>query len=381
MSTTLRAAAQTLRSPSRSAPAGFLKHAGEVAQYFGFQHAREVSPERSYTFAKVAGAVASARTTDPLLLYYASSHPIHVPMELRGLGKQNEVAEFGLVIAGSPESHAEVILMRTLTTILEEWGLPAVRVRINALGDRDSKQRFSRELSGYLRKHIDLLDEECRHNATHDPAAAYFCRSESCRTILASGPRAMNFLSEKSRLHFREVLEHIEELNIPYELDDLLLGDERESRISFAIDTAGSSLIMGTAGGRYDDYLKKQGGKPLCAAHIYFRKGSLGATHFTPTRKAAPPKLFFIQLGVRAKLQGLGVVDIVRRAGIPMRQTFDARSLAPQIQAAKAAGTPYLIIMGAREALDGTVIIRALDNSTQHIVPLKELPRALKTLR
>ncbi len=380
MSTSLRAAAETLRTPSRGAPASFLKHAGEVAQYFGFQHAREFSPERSYTFAKVAGAASESRSADPHLLYYASGSPMHIPGDLR-LGKQNDLAEFGLVIAGPEESLAEVILMRTLVTILTEWGLPGVRVRVNAMGDRDSKARFGRELSGYLRKHFETLDEECRNNATHDPAKVYHCRSEACRAIVASGPRAMNFLSEKSRLHFREVLEHIEELNIPYELDDMLPGDERESRVSFAIDTGGSPLIVGAAGGRFDDHMKKQSGKPLCAAHIYFRKGSLNAAHFMPTKKSAAPRLFFIQLGVRAKIQGLTVVDMVRRAGIPMRQTFDARSLAPQIEAAKVAGTPHLIIMGAREALDGTVIIRALDNSTQQIVALRDLPRALKSLR
>ncbi len=159
------------------------------------------------------------------------------------------------------------------------------------------------------------------------------------------------------------------------------MGDERESRVSFAIDTPAEGMLLGAIGGRYDDHTKKQGGKPLCAASIYFRKGGLGAAGFNQARKGTTPKVYFIQLGVRAKIQGLGVVDILRRAQVPMLQSFDARSLGPQLLAARAAGTPHIIIMGAREALDGTVIIRALDNSTQQIVPVKDLPRVLRFLR
>lgn len=373
--------------PTKSGIA-FLNHAHGVSRSFGFKPARELEPrERSHTFAKISTIASShVRPNEPVLAHYASPAPAHIPHNIRAITKPNEVAEFGLVIAGAEESIAEVVLIRALSTIVGEWGMPVARVRLNAQGDKDSKVRFGRELSGYLRKQYDLLDEDCQKKVATDPAATYLCRNEACRTVLQGGPRAMNFLSEKSRAHFREVLEHVEGLNLPYELDDLLVGDERESRITFAVDiedaAAADGFVLGAYGGRFDDHAKKQGGKhAVCAASIYFRKGGLAAPSFIQTPKAVAPKVFFVQLGLRAKIQGLSVVDIVRRAGVPMLQSFDARSLAPQIQAAKQAGTHYLIIMGAREALDNTVIIRALDNSSQQIVSLKELPRALKSLR
>ena len=382
MSTLERLSVQS-RIPKRRGGSGFLAHAGGLARYFGFKHARELMPqERSYTFAKVASAVSAQMETEPALVYYASAAPAHLPRDIRALVKQPEVGEFGLMVVGSEESIAEVLLLRTLATILTEWGLPIVRVRLNALGDKDSKQRFERELGGFLRKHYDSLDDDCRRATAANPGAAYYCERDECRSIVMSGPRAMNFLSEKSRAHFREVLEYVEGLGLPYELDDFLMGDDRESRVTFSVDAPDTELVLGAYGGRYDDHARKIGGKTaVCAASIYFRKGGLSAARFAEAPKTAAPKVYFIQLGVRAKLVGFTVVDIVRRAGVPMTQSFDARSLAPQLIAAKAAGTHYLIIMGAREALDGTVIIRTLDNSTQQTVALKELPRALKSLR
>jgi histidyl-tRNA synthetase len=62
-------------------------------------------------------------------------------------------------------------------------------------------------------------------------------------------------------------------------------------------------------------------------------------------------------------------------------QSFDASHLSPQLTAAKELGVTYMLIMGQREALDNTVIVRSTQNSSQTIVGVAELPRFLKNLR
>jgi histidyl-tRNA synthetase len=101
---------------------------------------------------------------------------------------------------------------------------------------------------------------------------------------------------------------------------------------------------------------------------------------FTGTGKPHAPKIYFVQLGTRAKLQGLTVVDMLREARIPVSQSFDSTHLSPQLVAAKELGVSHMLIMGQREALDGTIIVRSTTNSSQTIVALSQLPRFLKTL-
>jgi histidyl-tRNA synthetase len=62
-------------------------------------------------------------------------------------------------------------------------------------------------------------------------------------------------------------------------------------------------------------------------------------------------------------------------------QSFDSAKLTPQLSAARAAGVSHLLIMGQREALDGTILVRAMNDSRQTIVGLGDLPRYLKNLR
>lgn len=377
---------------SRPSPAAFLKHAADVASFYGFRSLRDIekkiggAPARAHNFTHAAHMSAehyAARPEEPVLCYWASASPIHMP---RGAHfDRRETGEFGLHIMGVSESIAEVVLLKAVAAIMSEWGAPRMRVRLNALGDKDSKARFEREVGAYVRKHAAHLSPDCRERINKEPSAPYTCSEEPCRAVIESGPRPMNFLSEKSRAHFKEVLEHLESLNVPYEFDDLLMSDEREARMLFAFDLEDEDPTIHAAyGGRFDDHFrilssrKELGG---VSASIFFRKKGLSPEHFKLGGPSVAPSVYFIQLGVRAKLEGLSVVDALRAARIPVLQSFDSAKLSPQLLAAREAGVSHLLIMGAREALDRTILVRAMDNSHQTIVELTELPRFLKSLK
>ncbi len=389
--------------PSRLAPASFLKHASDVASSYGFRPLREIEKLLSAeakrattrgvpTFAGATGVSVQAAVTrlpEPVLAYWATNAPTHVPRAIASHIAKNPLqggaGEFSLSITGVSQSVAEVVLLKAVSTILNEWGADVARVRLNALGDRDSKARFEREVTAYVRKHAAELDPECQEKISASPMAPYHCDGALCRALTLAGPRAMSFLSEKSRTHFREVLEHLEKLALPYEFDDLLLGDDREQRVVFAFDlSAQDATVLGATGGRFDDYLKRLmprrelGG---VGASIYFRKKGLTAAHFHLTEPSRTPSVYFIQLGTRAKLEGLFVSDALRRAHVPVLQSFDSSHLSHQLASARLAGVSHLIIMGEREALDRTVLIRTTDDNAQQIVALQELPRYLKALR
>lgn len=375
-------------STQRLSPASFLKTAQDVSSFYGFKPLRDIErtlPQAEHKRAAHNFGYASATLShhklgpEPTMAYYASTAPTHLPPHL----SVREVGEFGLQVAGAPESVGEVMLLKTVATILSEWGGGIERVRLNALGDRDSRLRFARELSGYLRRQSHNLPPEWQARAVEDPMSFYLCQDDACKMVAESGPRAMNFLSEKSRAHFKELLEHLEQLGLPYELDDTLVGDEREPRIVFAIDAPEDATVVGTLGGRYDDHVRRiTGRKDATSVHasLYFKKKGLSSQSFVLEGPGAKARIYFVQLGLRAKLRSLEVSDILREARIPVLQSFDSSKLSPQLQAAAAAGVSHLIIMGQREALDGTVIVRAADNSAQTTLVLSQLPRYLKTL-
>ncbi len=386
---------------ARVSPASFLKHAADVSSFYGFRPMREVEKalreqgNSSTQFEKVRGAFtfqsssqlcsayASLRPQEPVLAFYATPSPTHLPY----LADTNprDVGEFGLHVIGSSESVGEIVLLKTLAMIMEEWGLPVSRIRVNALGDKDSQQRFQREIALFVRKHADRLDQTKRGDILQNPLLLYRDGIEAHRQIALEGPRPMHFLSEKSRVHFRSILEHLENLGLPYELDDALVGDDRGQHVTFAVDMDGAdATVVSSLGGRYDEYLKREHrfkNSVGVSASVFFRKKGATQSSFTCQVTTRKPKVYFAQLGTRAKLQGLSVLDMLRTANVPVLQSFDASRLSSQLAEAHAQGVSHLFIIGQREALDGTVIVRSMKNSAQVTVQLKEIPRFLKTLR
>ena len=99
-----------------------------------------------------------------------------------------------------------------------------------------------------------------------------------------------------------------------------------------------------------------------------------------PKKRLRRPKFFFIQLGMQSKLQSLRVIEMLRKENIPLYQSLGEDTLRVQLENIKALKVPYAIIMGQKETMDKTVIVRNVDTQTQEILSLEMLPSYLKSI-
>lgn len=394
---------------TRLEPTTFLRKASDIASFYGFKPAhtlQSVMPkgERfsvtdTRSFDRVAQVcinclsekvvVAPTPPGTPAAPVYAKDAMLHftvnpAPTEVPSGLLARDVAEFGISIVGSPGSIGEIVALKTMFAVLNETGLRMRAVRVGSAGDKDSKARFSRELANYFRKRGADIQDCCKESSLSDPLSMFHCASEECRQLLREGPRAMNYLSEKSRAHFREVLEYLERMDMPYELDDRLVYDDKQPHVLFAIDLEQEgSLISAVRGGRYDDHVRRLSGKKDASAvraSIFFRKQGATRSALSPQMKEKQAKVYFVKLGIEATLKGLTVLDALRKAKIPVYQSFSGDKLAPQLNEAERLKVPYLIIMGQREAMQNAVIVRRVETRSQNLVPITDLPQFLRAV-
>jgi len=295
--------------------------------------------------------------------------------------KESGERKVSLEIIGTQNSISEAILIQTSLGILKEEGYKDLSVHINSVGDRDTLNRFAREISNYYRKNISELPTHCRQLLKKDLFGMLACKNEKCRMLRAEAPKSMNFLSESSRAHFKEVLEYLEILEIPYEIDPFLLGNKVFScQTIFEIHNSasaekGESLASGV---RYANIAKKLGLKrdlPGVGVHITFKE-----TDSRKNLKFMKPKIYFIQLGSEAKLKSLQTIEILRKEKIPMYQAISRDKMVSQLGMAESMKIPYTVIMGQKEALEDSVIVRNMKNHAQETVKICDLPKYLKKL-
>ena len=402
---------------------GFFEKAQEVAVYYGFKpietpileneeiftsgigEGTDIVDKEMYTFKTKSGDHLALRPehTAPLMRAYIE-HGMHtMPQPVMFYqygpifrhdkpqrGRYRQFWQFDLDSLGSEKSIMDALVIKASMSILEEAGAQNLSVDINSIGDKECRGGYIRELTSYYRKHIGSLPSIDRERLKTNPLRILDSKEEKTKEINEGAPDAVSFLCSSCKKHFKEVLEYLEEMDIAYTINkNLVRGLSYYTRTVFEIiEQAGAEDNMPltlAGGGRYDYLASYIGGKrDVPAIGI-----SIGVDRIVESswyKKLSPrilkkPKIYFIQLGSEAKLKSLNVIEILRKAHVPIAQSLSRDSLGSQLGIAEKLAIPYAIIFGVKEALDNSVIVRDMENRSQDTVKLIKLLEYLKELK
>lgn len=307
-------------------------------------------------------------------------HPILVSYN-HSNKNDSKTFRFNLEIMETSKSIADATIIKTAYEILKEAGFENLSVSINSIGDKESFTKFFKEFYNYCKKNLDNINSSCRQDFKKNVLCLLSCTHEKCRKVMEDSPKPMNFLSEQSRIHFKEVLEHIETLNIPYEIDNSLVaertfGCQTVFKITNRLGEEEGQVLA--SGVRYNILAKKLGYKkdlPSIGARIEIKdfnnRGMIA-------RKVEKPLVFFVQIGFEAKMKSLLVVEMLREAKIPSYHSLSKDKLSSQLSIAENMRIPYTIIMGQKEAVENSVIVRDMSNRSQETIKIETLTDYLK---
>jgi len=296
----------------------------------------------------------------------------------------SKTASLNLHAIGSGSAIAEGVLIATLATLVRDAGLPNFMVHINSIGDRESSTRFVRELTSYLRSRINDMPTYARDDMqAGNPIRAFTRLAEKGSDIISGAPNPMEFLNDESRAHLRGVLEYTESMGVPYELDTSILGsNDCWQHTTFEVripDEHAGSLVI-ARGGRHNALAQKSFriDLPIVSAMI---EHEIHGRSRPKRRSRNEPKFFFAQLGPQAKMKSFSVLENLREAGVPVFQQVAIESIGSQLKQAEERLIPYTVIMGHKEALEDTAIVRNMQSRSQVVVPLANLSSYLKRLK
>lgn len=408
---------------------GFFEKAAEVAIYYGFTpidtpmleqeslfksssgDSSDIVSKEMYTLRTKGGDQLALRpeVTAPIMRAYLEngfqSLPQPVMLYFYGpvfrhdkpqRGRYRQFWQFDLETIGTPKSIADAMIIKLTLLILEEAGLKDLVVEINSIGDKECRPTYRRELVNYYKKHLKELCPDCRERLKTNPLRLLDCKNPKCQELKAEAPSALNHLCHACKSHFKEVLEYLETMGVRYEINNnLVRGLDYYTRTVFEISEVAPAEDGGTtdvgprlaiaSGGRYDYLAKALGYKkeiPAVGVGIGVDRAMLSpnATKLS-TRLVKKPKIFFIQLSFEAKLKSLMIIEILRKAKIPTVQTITKDSLGAQLAIAEKMKVPYTLILGQKEVLENSVIVRNMDTRSQETVKIDDLGDYVKHLK
>ncbi len=382
-----------------------LNKAAEAAVYFGFTPAKALqvtkddiskanSLKDSWTRANsdlpwmFSSDFAEERAS--LLRKFTEENMISLPQPVMIVHEGETIKErakstINLEVVGTNRSIAEALLIKTAISILKDNGHDNFMIEINSIGDKESMNKFSKDLVSYYKKNINSLAPHCRQNFKKDAFYVLLCNDcDPENKIKDAAPTSIGSLSDLSRIHFKEVLEFIETMEIPYRIKNSLVPNRKTcSGTVFEIkelDEKGNPGDVLAVGFRYDGLAQKIGYKrdvPGAGLKLFIKKKDT-SKKFSKLEK---PIAFYIQLGDEAKHKSLEVIEILMREKIFIYHMLGRDKFGSQFSLVEKMKVPYVIIMGKKEYLENSVMVRENINRKQETVSIENLSGHLRSMK
>ena len=300
-------------------------------------------------------------------------------------GRFRQFWQFGLEILGEKSPVIDAQIIQIFYNILKDLRLKNLLVEINSIGDSQCRPYYKKLLKNYLRSRERLLCADCRRRLKTNPLRILDCKQERCQSIISQAPESIDNLCDTCHQHFKEVLEFLDEAEISYRLNPYLVrGLDYYTKTVFEIveDSAqGKALGVLVGGGRYDNLAKILGRRDIPgtggAAGIERIITSMKETGGIVSR-VTPPKIFLSQVGKLAKRKSLKLFEEFRKAKISIIESFGRDSLRAQLAKANKLEVLYTLILGHKEAIEGTIIVRNMKTGKQKTVKMDKVVKEMK---
>lgn len=336
-------------------------------------------------------------------------------------GRYRQFYQLGAETIGDSSEAVDAELIFLGYKLLDMLGLDGYNVHINSLGDSNCRPAYLKALRDYYKNRSRKLCSSCKNRLKTNILRLLDCKEPECVEIAKEAPQTLDFLDDECRIHFKRVIEFLDESKVPYILNSHLVrgldyytrtvfeflpeeepstssgqvpsspspqlnlgqaGQGSQSAISSTKSAFGQTQSAVIAGGRYDRLVEVLGGSKTPAAGW-----AMGVDRVAEALKeknikvpdgSSGPKVFLVQLGEAAKRKSINLYESFRKAGIDAKSSIGRDSIKSQLRIANRLGVRLALIFGQKEALDGTIILREMDTGVQETIPLEKIVDEVK---
>ena len=297
-------------------------------------------------------------------------------------GRYRQFYQIGAEVIGpassgseSPARDAEILEL--LATLLDRVGITNWTLQLNSIGSPSDRTRFNEALRKALAPVASRMCTDCQRRAVTNPLRVFDCKVPEDQPIIETLPLISEFLGEPSRIHFEQVKNILNAVNVPFVLNSRLvrgLDYYQDVTFEFTHGALGAqNAILG--GGRYDGLSEALGGP--AAPGIGFAIGedrlvlSLAESAESVVRK---PDVYIAPLGAGMNREAARLARELRRHDLVVDLGDDTFRLKKSFEAADKMGARYILIVGENEVKADSFALKHLASGKQVTVPRGDLP-------
>jgi len=297
-------------------------------------------------------------------------------------GRQRQFHQFGVEVIGSNDAVADVEVIAFMIHIYNKIGIKNTTLKLNSIGDPESRDRYKEALKDHLKPNYDKLSDVSKKRYEKNPLRILDSKEKEDQPFIESAPVISNYLNDESEAHFEKVKQYLSDLGISYEEDPYLVrGMDYYTKTAFELispDLGAQDALAG--GGRYDLLIEEIGGQPTPAVgfaagmeRLFIACEELGIS--LGDEKAVD--VYIVTLGDAARKWGLTKLSEFRENNISATMDYMGRSMKAQMKDANRENAHYTLIVGSNELKEGKFTLRNMRESEEESLTLDEIIKKL----
>ena len=295
-------------------------------------------------------------------------------------GRYRQFSQFGVEAIGSDSPLMDVEVILFAATVLKALGLKGVKVRINSIGDEESRNLYRTALVDYFTKYQEELCGDCKNRLEKNPLRILDCKVDNNKEFFANAPKIGDYLNETSKNHFNKVLEALKEVGLPYEINpNLVRGLDYYCHTVFELEAEiegfGAQNVLG-GGGRYDKLVGELGGPQTpCVGMAFGMDRLLLAMESEGLLKELNDyiHLYIISIGDRARLTTERLLYTLRMGGLMCDADYQNKGIKGQFKQADKMNARFTAILGDEELDNFVINLKNNETDEQVTIPLNDL--------
>ena len=295
-------------------------------------------------------------------------------------GRDREFTQFGAEVLGSddPISDAEVISLAI--SIFKLLGLKDLKVRLNTLGDKESRDKYRQVLIDHFKPSIDEFCEDCKERINKNPLRILDCKVDKDNELMKTAPRTIDYLNDESRERFEKVQEYLDVLGVNYEVDPTIVrGLDYYNHTVFEIEDTNPNMglnrvILG--GGRYNGLAEQIDGPST--ACVGWASGAGRVVDALEAEGVELPidngiDIFFLYVNEDEKKNAIYYAKELREAGFSVDTEFNGKSLKSQFKKADRLNARFIAVLNSEDLKNGEMKIKNNKTKEEEIVSCEAL--------
>lgn len=300
--------------------------------------------------------------TDPVKVFYnMKMYRYERPQS----GRNREFTQWGFECFGSDDVMSDAEVISLAYNAYRLLGLDDITIKINSLGDNESRNNYRDALVNYFKPHINELCEDCQERLTKNPLRILDCKVDAENEILKSAPKTLDYLNEESKKRFEDLKNLLDMMDINYEIDERLVrGLDYYNHTVFEVVLNNSYALGG--GGRYNGLVETLGGPSVPA--VGFAMGYDRTILAIEEEGVSIPindsiDAYILYVSDTEKETASYIVQDLRLNGFIAETDLMKKSLKAQFKSVDRYNSKYLIVLNDEELKQNKLTIK--DNKTK----------------